>query len=745
MARTHTLPLAGLLVTLIAAPAFAARLSGSVVGDSGTPVHHARIVLEGPTGPVATTHTTAGGTFTVEAPAGDYVLRVVADGFDAPTQLVTLRDEREATARVTLAIAAITEQVVVAAGLVPVTRSGTGAALTVIDEADMRAQQMESTVDALRLVPGMTVSRSGGRGAVTSLFPRGGESDFTLVLVDGIRLNDMGGSHDAAHLPLFDLERIEVVSGPQSAVHGSDAVGGVVQMVTRHGGPLRATLLAEGGTFGTWRGSGSVSGTSGRVRWGGGIERLASDGFTGTAPGTGETVSNDDYARTDATARLGYQGARLEVSGLVRGGRNKRGAPGPYGSDPNGTYAGVDRVSRNDNETIAAGAAATWRVRPDLQVRGAVSVADRDSTFVSVYTPDDPTSSGNRMLSGRAQVDGARSWWSWTAGAEYLRERARSAFITGMRDQEIPVDRSQVGAFGEGRIERGRLSLQAGLRVEQIVRGALEGQPSPFSPRPPFAEDTVRVANPRLSVSWRAIGGEDAWLRLHGNAGTGMRAPGAFEIAFTDNPGLKPERTRSVDAGVEAGWLGGRLVLDALYFHNDYDDLIVTVGRVAGTTTYRSDNISNARTRGAEIRASVRPVAGVTLRAGYVRLATAILGNDGSDAAPEPFRPGDALLRRPTHAGHADVRVTTGRASGFLRVDARGSSRDIDPSFGASSGIFSNPGFVTADAGLSIRATDSLDVFARVTNVFDTRYEEIFGFPALGRAVMAGVRIAASR
>ncbi len=755
MVRTHALPLAGMLLALLAGSASAARLSGSVNSGSGTPIQNATVVLDGPTGPVATTRTTTDGTFTLDAPAGDYVLRVLADGFDGSPQAVTLREESETSARVTVGVAAVSEQIIVSAGLVPVTRSGTGAALTVIDEADIRARQMESTIDALRSVPGVAVSRSGGRGAVTSLFPRGGESDFTLVLVDGIRLNDMGGNYDAAHLPLFDLDRIEVVRGPQSAIYGSDAVGGVVQLVTRRGGPTRATAVYEGGSFGTWRASGAVSGTTGRLRWGGGVERLASDGFTGVAAGTGEIVGNDDYSRTDATASVGYQGARLDVSGLVRAGRNERGVPGPYGRDPNDTFMAVDRISRNDNETIAAGLATTWRLRPALQVRGAFSVADRDSGFLSQFTPDAPTSSGNRMLSGRGQVDGARSWWSWTAGAEYVRDRARSAFITGLQDQEIPVERMQVGAFAEGRLERGRVSLQGGVRVEQVVREALEGHPSTFSPRPSFPEDRVAVVNPRLSVSWRAIGDDRSWVRLHGNVGTGMRAPGAFEIAFTDNPGLRPERTRSIDAGAEVATLGGRLVVDALYFRNDYDDLIVTVSRVAGTTSYRSDNISNARAQGGEATVSLRPLSALAIRGGYVLLDTRILANDGTPDAPAPFAVGDALLRRPRHAAFVDLQVHTDRASGFLRVDGRGAVRDIDPSFGATAGIFRNPGFTTADAGVSLRLLGpgargsgrplGVEVFGRVTNLFDADYEEVLGFPALGRGVMAGVRIAARR
>lgn len=745
MIRTLVLPAAGALLALLSSPALAARIDGTVSSGPGQPLPNVRIVLEGPTGPVATTHSLADGSFSLDAPAGDYVLRVVAEGFDAPARPVALRDDAPVSADVTMGIAAVTEQVVVSAGFVPLTRSTSGAAMTVLDEGELRTRQLESSQDALRSVPGFTVARSGGRGAVTSIFPRGGESDFTLVLVDGIRLNDMGGSYDAAHLPLFDLDRLEVVRGPQSAVYGSDAVGGVVQLVTRRGGPVRATGLFEGGSFGTWRANGAANGTTGRLRWGGGIEKLESDGYTGIASGTGETVSNDDYSRTDAMGSVGYQSERLQVSGLLRGGRNERGVPGPYGSDPNDTFSGVDRVSRNDNETLAAGASAAWLVQQAVQVRGSFTVADRDSTFISVFSPEFPTASANRLVTGRGQVDAGWLGASWSAGAEWSSERAESSYITGLVDQEIPVDRSQVGVFGEGRFDLGRLSLQGGLRFEQVVRKALEGNTSVFSPRPTFGEDSVSVVNPRVAVSWRAVGGDQSWLRVHGGFGTGMRAPSAFEIAFTNNPGLEPERTRSIEGGIEAGWLGGRVIADALYFRNDFDDLIVTVARVPGTNSYTSDNISNALSEGLEASLAIRPMAAVTIRAGLVGQRTEILANDDSRGAPTPFEVGDRLLRRPAVAGFADLLIAAGRVSGFFRVDGRSDTEDIDPSFGAGAGIFTNPGFATADAGVTLRLIDQVEVFGRALNLFDKTYEEIFGFPALGRSVMVGVRIATSR
>src|SRR5690606_2688972 len=236
---------------------------------------------------------------------------------------------------------------------------------------------------------------------------------------------------DAAHLTAFDLQQVEVVRGPQSSTYGSDAIGGVVSLVTRRGGRPRVAGLFEGGSFGTVRSNVTAAGSTGSLRWGGGVERLASDGFTGTAPGTGERVSNDDYRRTDGTLSLGFDTQRWQATALVRGGTNTRGVPGPYGSDPGGTFSGVDRISRGDNDTLAVGGSASYLAADGVQLRAQGTFADRDSTFISAFAPDVPTVSSNRLATGRVQADGALSpSLSWTAGAELARERGGSSFIT---------------------------------------------------------------------------------------------------------------------------------------------------------------------------------------------------------------------------------------------------------------------------------------------------------------------------
>jgi outer membrane receptor protein involved in Fe transport len=516
-------------------------------------------------------------------------------------------------------------------------------------------------------------------------------------------------------------------------------------VVTRSGGPLRASALAEGGSRRTMRGAAGVAGTLGRWSFGATGERWTSDGFEGLSA-AGERVSNDDGRSHAATIHTGVTTPGWTLAGHLRVLDSERGYPGPFGRDPNGTYAGVDRISRGWNDHLTGGLRAIRTFSPRLRVRGFASWVDLDARFAS---PFGDSIAESERVDGRGQVDvAAGASLSFTGGFEILRERARSTYITGAGPDPLPVRRRVAGAFAEGRVEPvAGLSIAAGIRVEHIEREALEGNPGVL--RPAFPADAVVSANPRASVSWmiRPDAGTGHWTRLRVNAGTGIRPPDAFEIAFTDNPALKPERSRSYDAGMAQGLAGGRAVVDATWFHNAYDDLIVAVGRsYRDASRYQTDNVANARARGLELSVSAQPHVWLAVRAGYTWLDTAVLAVDGgSGAAPAPFAPGDSLIRRPRHQGWLDVVLTAPRASAFARFGGRGRVLDVDPSFGAFGGKLEAAGYAVADAGVSVVLIDTVAVFGRVTNLFDRSYEEVLGFPSPGRAVVAGVRIAASR
>lgn len=731
----------------LAVPAAAASLRGTVVDPDRRPVPGAAVRLEGPTGAVPLGTTDGAGQFSTErVTAGDYRLVVTSAGLRHDPVVVQLSDAHAVEVTVELRLAAVTDAVVVSASQVETSLSRLPASVAVLPVEELRVAQVETVADALRGVAGMPVARSGGRGSLTSVFPRGGESDYTLVLLDGVRLNAFGGGFDFGPLVAANLDRVEVVRGPQSALFGADAIGGVVQVVSRQGPGGQVSGMAEAGSLSTSHGQASASGALGAWWWDGGADVLTSASETGFAPAPGEGVTNDDVTTAMASGGLAYRRAHVDVRARAFAGTSERGYPGPYGSDPNDTYPGVDRVSRGRNETrggsgmLAITPSARWRVRTD------VTLADFDSDFVSPYGRSEATT---RRSTLRAQVDAPITGLvAASAGVEALGEEATSTYIVGERGQPVAIARRVTGTFGELRAEAGRLLVTAGVRVEHVSRDAIEADLNPFSPRPALPADTLTSTNPRVAAAWfLRPPGARGWTRLRASAGTGIRSPDAFELAFTDNPDLRPERSRSYDVGMEQALAGGLVIAEATWFDNRYDDLIVAVGPAfENTSRYRTANIANARARGLELSAWARTRAGLELRAAYTWLDTAVLAVDGVPGeAPPPFAPGDPLIRRPRHAGTVRASLVRHRWQAFARLDARGETLDVDPTLGTFGGALRAPGFAVADVGGALTLGRGVEVFGRVGNLFDRRYEEVLGYPAPGRYVMAGVRVARGR
>jgi len=727
------------------------RIRGHVLDPDGQPVPGATIVIDGPMAAPRTIMSDPQGNFDVATgAAGRFRLQASAPGLAGPVADVTLAAGQVVTLDLNLRLAAVEERLVVTPSQVDRQSSSVPDSSTVLTGETLQARQQFTMSQALRSVPGLTVQQSGGPGSLSSLFLRGGESDYTLVLIDGIRANAFGGGIDLSQVPLADVERVEVVRGPQSALYGADAIGGVVQVITRAGGTPSAQGLLESGSRSMWRTAASTTGDIRGWRWQLGGDHFQDDGFTGLAS-NGETVSNDDSRTSQGAATLGWRATAsgADLQGTARYVDTDRGTPGPYGSDPAGRFAGVDRTSRNLTRRWNgggrwlqpwSGASSTVRQRTEFDV------ADYDLIARSGF----PSEGESRRVHARSQTDiAAAATLGFTGGIEWLGERGSSTFITAASGP-VPVERSVLGLFGEARWQpEDRVSVTAGVRGERIERDAFPGDPNAFQPRPDFPADTVVSVNPKIAATWSAIGnpaGTGAWTRVHGAFGTGIRPPDAFEIAFTDNAGLRPERSRSVEVGAAETWKGGAIVLDATAFFNYYDDLIISVGRsFSGSSRWRSDNISNARARGVETSAAWRPALAFGLQASYTWMSTEILAVDGTTAAPPPYAVGDRLLRRPGNQGSLDATWSRARATAFAQVFWRGETLDAEPAFGPSGGLYDNPGYAVANLGGSFTVTRGVVVQARVLNLFDKQYEEVLGYPAPGRTFYAGVRLAAGR
>ena len=731
----------------VSGAAHAGPVTGRVLDPDGRPIANARVWISG-AGALAQTTTDAQGQFTLAAPDGCRCeVRASAEGFRAqPVAVDTAVDGRDVGA-ITLSISAISESLVVTATQVEIPLSQASSTVTVITGDELRQRQVATVADALRSVPGLSVERSGSIGALTSVFPRGGESDYTLVYVDDIQVNAFGGGMDFAHLSTANVDRIEIVRGPQSALYGSNAIGSVVRVVTRSAGPTRGAASVEGGSFRTRQATASSSGVLGRWFWGGSADRLSSKGFDGQRTAAGQEIGNDDYARTVLDASGGWRapsGASIRAQVLFA--RDERGFPGPFGSNPAGIFTAVDLTSRGTNDRWAASVGATGRAGQRVRTHGQVTWNSIDSEFVSGFGT---SRSGSRRFSARGQADmAAAAGLDFSAGAEFQRERGTSTYITDDRG-EIPVERYVVGVFGEGRFSGAdRFFATAGVRVENIHRDRIGALNDPFSPRPAMDADSVVSVNPKFAAAFHPRTTRGSETKLRAAFGTGIRPPDAFELAFTDNPGLEPERSRSVEAGIEQALAGGHLAFDATWFHNTFDDLIVAVGRFVESSRYRTDNISNARAKGVELGSSARlhaAAADVQARITYTFLDSEILAVDRAGTAPSPFVVGQALLNRPRHRWAADAAISHGRATAWVRGAGRGRVLAVEPSYGTFGGLFGASGYGVWNAGASWRVSRQLELFGRVENLFDRRYEEIFGFPALGRGAFGGVRVAAGK
>lgn len=741
-----------LLVLLISArPSLAGPVTGRVVDPDGRGMPGATVLLTDRSAVVARALTGSSGEFTLTSPdSGTFEIRVAIDGFRGTPVAIAGASAARDLGTIALALSAVSESVVVSAAQVEIPLSTASSSVTVITRDDLDKRQVESVADALRAVPGLSVVATGGRGAVTAVFPRGGESDYSLVFVDGVQANAFGGGFDFAHLPIANTERIEIVRGPQSALYGSNAIGSVVRVITRQDGAPAGSASFEGGSFDTFRATAAASGSAGSWKWGAAADRLTTDNFNGQRAASGAIVENDDYERGSVAAGGGWRtSGGAGVQGSVRYATDERGSPGPFGSDPGGTYGGIDPLSRGFNDrwlmSIAGNASAGG-----ARISAEATHARLDSEFASQFGDSE---SYSRRTTARAQADGTLArGLEVSGGFELLGERAGGTFITATGNVLVPVERTLAGVFGEARwTHAARFFVVAGIRVDRIAREPLDGDADAFSPRPPFERDTVVSANPKVAAAWFLGATDGNFTKVRASAGTGIRPPDAFEIAFTDNPSLEPERSRSFDAAVEQALVGGRGLIEATVFFNHYDDLIIATGSFSGSSQYRTDNISNARARGCELAATGRaPLSGVRggslqVRVAYTRLATEILAVDDNGSAPPPFTVGDRLLRRPDHGFSANVLLTAGSIAAFFEGGGRSAARDVDPSLGTFGGIYDAPGFNVWNTGASWTLSSRLQLFGRVTNVFNREYEEALGYPALGRAGMVGLKVAASR
>lgn len=712
----------------------AATLEGTVLDPSGKAVPHAQVSLLRALVVLQERQADAQGSYRFEnLPDGRYQVLASAHGLAVPPLEISLAPSETRKQDIRLKLSAVTSQVVVSSSLGGALLPQIGSSVNLVTEQEIEDRAAQSALETLRGIPGIEVQQTGRRGGVTGVFIRGGESKYNAVMVDGIPMNEFGGGFDMASLPADGIERVEVTRGPQSALYGSNAVTGVINIISRRGeGRPRFTALAEGGSYATRRFATGGSGLTKGFSWAYNLSRLDTEGV----------VANDDYRNQSAFLSLGYAHAnRRQLEFHFFGNANRGGIPGPYGSDPGNTNPGhlVDTETRGSQNMF--GYQLNYNERFSARVRQVttVSLATNELLYHSIW--GDSRSDNLRGLFNTRSEIALASNASLAAGFEFNREQIRHTYITDSQYAPFLLPRTSLAYFAETRWSpTGRLHLIGGIRLDHLKTHAI---PTDGYSRPAVPATTVIKANPRISAAYIARdGGLDRSLgatRIHGSFGTGIKPPGGFDLAYTNNPGLKPEKSISFDAGVEQKLLASRAIVDLTYFFNRFDDQIVVLGgSVQNLSDYTSDNLNNSRAQGLEVSFRLHPIQSLELNGAYTFLDTSILALDGSSQANAPYQVGQPMLRRPRHSGSYGVTWRYGRLTLNTTANIRNEVLDVEPAYGGV--FFTNPGYIRADAGFSYRLVRGMELYGRLNNFLNRNYEESLGYPAMRLNFMAGLR-----
>jgi vitamin B12 transporter len=599
------------------------------------------------------------------------------------------------------------------------------ASVTVLSGDSLRARGVRDVADALREVPGAAIVRSGSLGAQTSLFLRGGESDYVRVLIDGVPMNDPGGSIDLAAYSLDNVERIEVVRGPSSVLYGSDAVAGVIQIFTRRNtAPLLVEAGARAGSYGTRELDVAlgVASSIASISLGAGLR--ATDGLL---------AFNNEYDNNVLSGRAAVTPGRgFRASLTARQQRDE------YHYPTDGAGNVVDRNSFRTDRRSAVALEARQEIGSTIDFVASVSAmegrprtddaTDGGSDTSGFYAYRATGSVRRRVADAHVSLTPISNVIA-TIGYEWQREAQRGRDSSNFDSAPNPfaADRTTRATYAQVVTERGPLSVTLGARYDDNdVYGSF------------------RTARGGLALRL------ESGTTLRASAGSAFKAPTfleEFNTAFTvGNAALKPERSRSIEAGVTQSVADGRAELTATWFRQRFRDLIQYSFIDPATPNYF--NVAAASAHGVELesRATLPRSTQLGLSLTFLRTRVDDAGFDEGQNAT--FVQGNRLLRRPSVTA-----ALTGRTSltTNLTADARllhvGSRDDRDFSdFPAIPVILVS--YRRLDAGVSYRLAGfapSLTLFIRGENLLGSAYHEIANFKAPGRTVLVGGRVKSRR
>ncbi len=597
-----------------------------------------------------------------------------------------------------------------------------GSAISVVSRQTLATTNPGSLVDALRTVPGLDVTESGGPGATTNVRLRGANPGQTLVLIDGVRVNDpaaASGDFDFATLAPGLVDHIEVLKGPQSALYGSDAMGGVINIITRKGGGApRASLQAEGGTYGTASTNGALTGSSGPWSYavsGGGQHSNGFSRYGYRIPDLEARygpLERDGFDRVNGTARLGYDAGddvRVEaglLSSFTRSAYDR--ASGTLPDTPSNATRLLQQVwGRASADTLDGLLTHSLNVFETHTSRSFNDISYRTNTL-----PQNTTSTMTDYIGNSygAEYQGnlkLGAFGSLIVGAKTQRETA-STFgtnilpIPGPRTPQLSGAQDTNSGFALWQVPVGeRLNLSFGGRIDDVV-------------------DVARFETWRTTASY-AI--NETGTRFHASAGTGAKAPTLYQLyaPLYGNTALRPEESFGYDAGVDQSLIGGRVTVSVTAFSNRFSNLIDFVVDRANPNGHYV-NVSRAATKGVELAAMFDVVPG------FLKITAAYTYLDAKDLST-----GLTLSRRPEHVGRLAFTFTpTDRWIVEPRLLA------VSKRFSSSDERLPLDSYQRLDLYTSYKVDHVWTAYLRGENILNTRYQEVANYGTTGPAIYAG-------
>ena len=722
--RPLSIVFAGFLISVLFggtsfAQAPSATLSGSVTDPGGAVINGAQITASQipSSGEPLRVISESDGRFSLKLAPGRYRVTVSRDSFTQSVQEVAVAAGETRELQIRLALEPLSSKVDVTAQALPLDAESSPAPLTILTHEEIEHRVATSLPDLLETQPGFSLGRTGPEGGSASLFLDGGNSNYTKVLVDGVPANTPGGLIDFSNFTVDNIDKIEVVHGAESALYGSDAMDGVIQIFT-HRGTTRIpefTAFADGGNFGTAHGGAELSGLLGRFDYSAAVSDLQTNGQGLNDAFRNRTLSGNFGWRFSDTARFSL---------TLRDNDSEAGTPGQTLIFPANT---TDTVSLQDFES-GLHADFTTGSRWHHQLTG-FETYFRESNFDPFF----PTFYQYNRAGFTVQSTYFIKGFGVTAGYEYEVENGFLSAATdlGLADAVTHARRNNQAGYLDFRWQPvTRLTLNAGVRAED---NAFYG---------------TRVM-PRTGASYalRIAQGAFGDTRLLASYGQGIVDPRFDQTYGTDpcfpgNPNLLPEQSRTIHAGIDQKLASDRVRVSADYFDNRFHNIVsflnetpsgacLVEGAPFGEGTFFNTDL--ARARGGNFAGEARITHWLSANANYTYDSSRTLSAP-RDEDPNYFV-GSRLLRRPVNSGNLALNANYWRMNWNLSGYFTGKRNDYD-----FPGQIMDPGYALLNLAASYNVARGFSIYGRINNLANKQYQEAYGFPALGREFRIGVK-----